>query len=181
VRLLGIGTIDVTRVPPNRLKVLARSASSARSQAIARMPENRRIAKRALRGKLPPQTSRTMLAFVYLLEFTATDDALDLFDWLIGSILNRSKSDGEKERLRTLKDLDAAALRLTQASEVLLDLSNKDVDVRPLVFEIVSAEQLTLAVAKVKALVRPPEDKYYDLMLSRWRHIRLFLPKMLVW
>jgi hypothetical protein len=78
VRLLGIGTIDVTRVPPNRLKVLARSASSARSQAIARMPENRRIAKRALRGKLPPQTSRTMLAFVYLLEFTATDDALDL-------------------------------------------------------------------------------------------------------
>jgi TnpA family transposase len=165
VRLLGIGTIDVTRVPPNRLKVLARSASAARSQAIARMPASRRIA--------------TMLAFVYLLEFTATDDALDLFDWLIGSILNKSKSDGEKERLRTLKDLDAAALRLTQAGEVLLDLSNKDVDVRSLVFAIVSAEQLTLAVAKVKALVRPPEDKYYDLMLSRWRHVRLFLPKLL--
>ena len=165
VRLLGIGTIDVTRVPPNRLKVLARSASAARSQAISRMPEIRRIA--------------TMLAFVYLLEFTATDDALDLFDWLIGSILNKSKSDGEKERLRTLKDLDAAALRLTQAGEVLLDLSNQDVDVRSLVFAIVSAEQLTLAVAKVKALVRPPEDKYYDLMLSRWRHVRLFLPKLL--
>ncbi len=165
VRSLGIGAINVTQIPPNRLKVLARSAGAARSQAISRMPENRRIA--------------TMLAFIYILEFTATDDALDLFDWLIGSILTKSKSDGEKERLRTLKDLDAAALRLTQAGEVLLDLSQKDVDVRKLVFEIVSAEQLALAVAKVKALVRPPEDKYYDMMLSRWRHVRLFLPKLL--
>ena len=165
VRSLGIGTINVTQIPPNRLKVLARSASAARSQAISRMPEIRRIA--------------TMLAFVYILEFTATDDALDLFDWLIGSILTKSQSDGKKERLRTLKDLDAAALRLTQAGEVLLDLSQKDVDVRQLVFKVVSAEQLAMAVAKVKALVRPPEDKYYDMMLSRWRHIRLFLPKML--
>jgi TnpA family transposase len=165
VRALGIGTIDVSRIPPNRLKVLARSAGAARSQAIARMPESRRIA--------------TMLAFVYLLEFTAIDDVLDLFDLLISSILTKSKSDGEKERLRTLKDLDAAALRLAEASEILLDLSNKDVDVRSLVFEIVSAEQLTTAVTKVKELVRPPEDKYYDRMLSRWRHIRIFLPKLL--
>jgi hypothetical protein len=39
VRSLGIGTINVTQIPPNRLKVLARSASAARSQAISRMPE----------------------------------------------------------------------------------------------------------------------------------------------
>ena len=126
VRSLGMGIIDMSRLPPNRLKVLARSAGAVRSQSIARMPDRRRIA--------------TMLAFVYLLEFTATDDILDLFDWLIGSILNKSKSDGEKERLRTLKDLDAAALRLTQASEVLLNLSNQDVDVRSLVFAIISEE-----------------------------------------
>jgi TnpA family transposase len=163
VRSLGIGTIDVSQVPPNRLKVLARSAGNA--QSIARMPESKRIA--------------TMLAFVYLLEFTAIDDVLDLFDWLIGSILTKSKSDGEKERLRTLKDLDAAALRLTEASEVLLDLANEDVDVRSLVFAIVPLEQLTAAVTKVKELVRPPEDKYYDKMLTRWRHIRIFLPKLL--
>ena len=107
VRSLGIGTIDVTQIPPNRLKVLARSAGAARSQAISRMPENRRIA--------------TMLAFVYILEFTATDDALDLFDWLISSILTKSKSDGEKERLRTLKDL-----QLTFAAELVALTSQLD-------------------------------------------------------
>ena len=42
VRSLGIGNIDVSQVPPNRLKVLARSAGAARSQAISRMPDTRR-------------------------------------------------------------------------------------------------------------------------------------------
>ena len=165
VRSLGIGKIDVSQVPPNRFKVLARSASMARSQAIARMPDIRRIA--------------TILAFVYILELTATDDAIDILDLLIGTILTKSKSDGEKERLRTIKDLDAAALRLSQAGEVLLDSSKPDSNVRSSVFEIISPEQLEQAVAKVKALVRPPDDEYYDMMLSRWRHVRLFLPKLL--
>ncbi len=165
VRSLGLGQIDVSQIPPNRLKVLARSAGAARSQAISRMPDIRRIA--------------TMLAFVYVLEFTATDDAIDLFDLLIAAILTKSKSDGEKERLRTLKDLDAAALRLSQAGEVLLDPSKNDSDVRSNIFAIISPEQLEQDIAKVKALVRPSDDKYYDMMLSHWRHVRLFLPKLL--
>jgi len=73
VRSLGLGQIDVSQIPPNRLKVLARSALLARSQAISRMPDTRRIA--------------TMLAFIYILEFTATDDAIDLFDLLITAAL----------------------------------------------------------------------------------------------
>ena len=165
VRSLGLGQIDVSQIPPNRLKVLARSALLARSQAISRMPDTRRIA--------------TMLAFIYILEFTATDDAIDLFDLLITAILNKSKNEGEKDRLRTLKDLDAAALRLSTASEVLLDPTSSDSDVRSNVFAIMSSEQLEQAISKVKALVRPSDDKYYDMMLSHWRHVRLFLPKLL--
>ena len=38
VRALGINKLDVSRVPPSRLKVLARTATIARDQAIARMP-----------------------------------------------------------------------------------------------------------------------------------------------
>ncbi|MBA3922645.1 MAG: Tn3 family transposase, partial [Nostocaceae cyanobacterium] len=165
VRSLGLGQIDVSQIPPNRLKVLARSATAARSQAISRMPEIRRIA--------------TMLAFIYILEFTATDDAIDLFDLLITAILAKSKSDGEKERLRTLKDLDAAALRLSMVGEILIDPSKNNRDLRSLVFAIISPEQLEQDIAKVKALVRPKNDKYYDLMLTHWRHVRLFLPKLL--
>ena len=120
-----------------------------------------------------------MLAFVYILEFTATDDAIDLFDLLISALLAKSKRDGEKERLRTIKDLDAAALRLSKAGDVLLNPDCDDVNVRSLVFALISREQLAQAVAKVKELARPDDEEYYDTMLSRWRHVRLFLPKLL--
>jgi len=54
VRALGVNTLDLSRIPPSRLKVLARTAASARAQTIARMPTERRIA--------------TLLAFACVLE-----------------------------------------------------------------------------------------------------------------
>lgn len=165
VRALGVSTLDVSAVPPSRLKVLARTAATARAQAIARMPSSRRIA--------------TLLAFVYVLEATATDDALDLLDLLIGDLVATSKRTGEQERLRTIKDLDAAALRLSEACAVLLDSTCDDKLVRSEVFIRMSKEQLTQAVSKVEALARPPDDDYYDVMMRRWKYIRLFLPRLL--
>ena len=49
------------------------------------------------------------------------DDALDLLDLLMSDILREAHNDGEKERLRTLRDLDAAALQLWDALQILLD------------------------------------------------------------
>ncbi len=114
-----------------------------------------------------------------LLEYTATDDVIDLFDLLVKGLLSKSKREGEQQRLRTLKDLDAAALKLTEAVEVLIDTEYEDINVRMSAFARVSQEQLALAVAKVKSLARPEEDEYYDLLLSRWRGIRIFLPSLL--
>jgi hypothetical protein len=37
-RELGVGDLDLSRVPPGRLKLLARSATTARAQAIQRTP-----------------------------------------------------------------------------------------------------------------------------------------------
>lgn len=165
VRALGVNTLDVSKVPPSRLKLLARTAASARAQAITRMPPERRVA--------------TLLAFVHVLEATATDDAIDLLDLLIGDLLTTSKRIGEKERLRTIKDLDAAALRLKQACAVLLDPSCDDHRVRTEVFTRISKEKLAMAMAQVEALTRPPDDDYYDVMMRRWKHVRIFLPRLL--
>ena len=165
VRSLGVGELDLSIVPPNRLKALAHYAAAAWAQTIVRMSTERRVA--------------TLLAFVHVLEATATDDAIDLLDLLIGNLLASSKRTGEQERLRTIKDLDAAALRLCEACAVLLDSTYDDQSVRVEVFARISVERLAQAMAQVKALARPPDDDYYDVMLCRWQHIRLFLPRLL--
>lgn len=162
---LGINALDVSKVPPTRLKLLARTAASVRAQAIARMPPERRAA--------------TLLAFVHVLEATATDDAIDLLDLLIGDLLATSKRTGEKERLRTIKDLDAAAMRLKEACSVLLDPTCDDNRVRTEVFTRISKEHLAMAMAQVEALTRPPDDDYYDVMMRRWKHVRIFFPRLL--
>ncbi|MBD2773974.1 Tn3 family transposase [Iningainema tapete] len=165
VRAIGVNTLSLSAIPKSQLKVLARTASSVRAQAIARMPPERRTA--------------TLLAFVHVLEATATDDAIDLLDLLIGDLLASSKRIGERERLRTIKDLDAAALQLCKACGVLLDSTCDDQKVRDEIFTRISKEQLTQAISKVEALARPDDDDYGDVMMRRWKHVRIFLPRLL--
>ena len=104
---LGVGNLSLAGIPPGRTKSLARHAAAARAQAVARMPPERRIA--------------TLLAFAREFEIRALDDALDVFDLLITEIFRTAKNTGQKERIRTLGDLDKAALRLKTAVNVLLE------------------------------------------------------------
>jgi hypothetical protein len=90
-----VGALPLDHLPPNRLRALARYGAAARAQALARMAPERRTA--------------TLLAFARTFESIALDDTLDLLDLLISDMLREAHNDGEKERLRTLRDLDAAA------------------------------------------------------------------------
>ncbi|MBC0060593.1 hypothetical protein FSJ07_026155, partial [Escherichia coli] len=74
----------------------------------ARMPQQRKLA--------------VLTAFVKAQEITALDDAVDVLDMLILDIIRiirEAKKTGQKKRLRTLKDLDQAALLLARACALL--------------------------------------------------------------
>jgi TnpA family transposase len=165
VRSLGINTLNFSGIPASRLKALARHAATIRVQAIARMPFERRIA--------------TLLAFIHTLEALAADDTLDVLELLIKDLLSKSVRDGKKERLRTIKDLDAAALRLGTACAVILDPNCEDKSVREVIFQLIPQEKLQASVSKVEELARPPEDDYYPELLKRWTIVRRFLPSLL--
>ncbi len=165
IRGLGVAHIDLSAVPPVRIHVLARYAAAARTQAIARMS--------------PPRRHATLLAFAKVQEVTALDDVLDLLDQLVTAMLARVERAGQQRRLRSLKDLDAAALLLHGACLVLLDPGCTDRRVRETVFARIPRDQLTRAVALVSDLVGPADDHYFEDLRTRYSQIRRFLPAFL--
>ena len=164
VRVLTLGLPIIDHVPPGRVTALARFATVSKAQAVARMPLERRTA--------------TLLAFVRTLEATAQDDVLDLFDIVVTTLFTDAAKVGKKARLRTIRDLDAAALQLRRAGGVLMDEAVKDDDVREAAFAIVPRTALAAALEQIDAIVRPPGDLYFIELRAQTGKLR-FLPAML--
>jgi TnpA family transposase len=165
IRAIGIGPLSLAHIPPNRLRALARYGAAARAQAIAQMTPERRMA--------------TLLAFAAVFEETAMDDALDLLDVLLTDIIREAHKDGEHERLRTLRDLDTAALQLWDALQILLDERVDAAAVRTQTFARIPRAQVLAAGVQVETLARPPDDHYYPELVERYRSVRRFLPTLL--
>src|SRR6516225_3254394 len=166
IRALGGRQLNLVRIPPGRVTALARYAAVAWAQTIARMPEERRLA--------------TLVAFAHVFEAVAQDDSLDLLDQLITECLTRAEKQGQKHRLHTLPELDAAALRMREVCKVVLDPKCPDSKVRVWVFESISRGQLEADVDTVGLLSRAEQDrKYYDQLLGRYSTVRRFLPGLL--
>lgn len=165
IRAIGGSELPLDRIPPNRLRALARYGAAARAQAIAQMTPERRLA--------------TLVAFAAAFEQTALDDALDLLDLLLTDIIHTAENEGQQTRLRTLHDLDAAALQLWEAIQIVLDETIEASRVRSQVFAKIPPEQLVEAAAQVATLTRPPDDNYYPELVERYQRVRRFLPTLL--
>ena len=107
------------------------------------------------------------------------DDVLDIFDTFFTTLFADATAAGIKERLRTLKDLDAAALQLATIGAMVLDPTLADADLRSLVLTIISPEEITLALDQVADLAQPPDDTYYDELATRYRRLSRVRPTFL--
>ncbi|MBA3805845.1 MAG: hypothetical protein H0X14_09075 [Acidobacteria bacterium] len=165
VRALEVNVAVSSHVPPGRIQALARFATTAKASALARLPPERRLA--------------TLVAFVMTLEATALDDALDLLDILITEIFSDATKADEKARLRSIKDLDAAATQLGQVCRLVLDANIPDAELRAVIWNTMKSEELEAALTQMEALVRPPKDMYYQELRQSWRRVRRFLPPLL--
>jgi hypothetical protein len=126
----------------------------------------------------PERRTATLLAFAQALERTAMDDAMDLFALLVSDIVRGAHNEGEKERLRTLHDLDAAALQLWEALQVLLDQGVEAAAIRTHTCARVPRERLLEAGAEVALVTRPPDDHDDAALVERYHSVRRFLPTL---
>lgn len=165
VRAVGMGEVNVSDLPESRQALLARHAQTAWAQTLQRMGEERRLA--------------TLLIFVQHLERTATDDVLDLFDALMTTLALKGEAKRRQERLRTLKDLDQAALVLQDAACVLLDESVPESELRRVVFSRIGQTRLWEAIGTVQALASEDDDPAPQALSGSYTTVRRFLPALL--
>ena len=165
IRAVGIAKVDLSDVPDARQAILARHAQTSWAQTLARMNEDRRLA--------------TLLVFVQTLERTATDDVLDLFDALLGSLLLKGEIRQRRDRLRTLKDLDQAALVLQDAVRVLLDEGVPETGLRAAVYARLGEDRLREAVSTVQELATSEHHSATEALIGSYTTVRRFLPALL--
>ncbi|MDQ2769319.1 MAG: Tn3 family transposase [Bacteroidota bacterium] len=165
IRALGVSAVPVADLPEARLARLARYAQLAWAQTLVRMGTERRLA--------------TLLVFVQALERTATDDLLDLFDNLLTSLALRGETKRRRERLRSLKDLDQAALVLQRAVQLLLDDALPAKELRQQVLDAIGEERLRAAAATVQELATPGDDPLLEALSGSYATVRRFLPALL--
>ena len=165
LRNLEFSRLNFSGLPAIKLRNLARYAGMASARYIARMPEARRLA--------------VLTAFVKAQEIAALDEAVDVLDMLILDIAREAKKTGQKKRLRTLKDLDRAALLLARACALLLDENTDESALRKTIFKSVPVARIAESVDKVNELARPHNTNFQDEMVEQYGRVKRFLPALL--
>ena len=112
------------------------------------------------------------------LEASAQDDVLDLFDVVVTKLFADAAAVGKRARLRTIRDLDAAALALREVGAVLMNEEVEDAEVRRAAFAAVPRDALAQALGQIDDLVRPPGDLYFVELRAQSGKLR-FLPGLL--
>jgi TnpA family transposase len=104
---------------------------------------------------------------------------VDLLNQLIAESLRKADSKGEAERLKSIPDLDRAALRLRDAVRVVLDVNQPDEALRAAIFALVPREQLEQDVHTVDELSRgEDETHYFENLAHHYAQMRRFLPTL---
>ncbi len=161
IKFIGIRELDFSNIPIIKIRDFARYTATSWAPSIARMPESKKIAM--------------LVSFTYIYEIQALDDILNLLDMLITDVISLAKRNGEKNRLRSLRDLDKSSSELASFAQLFLDNESKS-NLAQLIYETIPKQQITNAITTIKSLTRKKHDKYYEEMLEQFIRIRRFLP-----
>ncbi|MFJ9352207.1 DUF4158 domain-containing protein [Streptomyces sp. NPDC101237] len=154
---LGAAGWDLAAIPAGRLNALSRYASSVRPKAVADLAEPRRTA--------------TLVAFAAAMRTRSADEAIEVLDMLMSDLARTSANLAAKQRMRTLGDLDAAALMLREAWITLShSAADPEQDVRG-GFDLLDITAMHQAARTVGELARPEAETVAAELTARYRTI----------
>ena len=153
-------------IPAGKLKNLANYAFKAKASLIKRMSVKRQTA--------------LLVAFVSEYRKRAMDEQLLALSRFYETLFKRAKNKEAKERLRTIKDFDHAALTLSQIVRLLMDETISSQDLRNKVLATYPPEIIESAVTQVNQLVRNEREPIaIEELLNAYRKFRKFIPDIL--
>lgn len=174
IEALGFTGAHVVAVPPRRAAELARWGMTGKAPALRRHPYNRRLA--------------TMLATVVHLRGRAVDDALELFDTLMGNdLMARARRQSNNDTVNAHPAAARNAAVCAAAAQVLLEADGWDGPVGldrvwAAITPKVSRAELAAAVAGITAAAPPPggdpHGQWRSRLVERWALVRRFLPAL---
>jgi TnpA family transposase len=168
IRGHGLVLAPSADLPAAPLGRLARSARALKPASLAALQEPRRTA--------------TLAALFQTLEAAALDDAVELFDALVTDIFSQAEKAYRKSRLRSLRDLDAAAAVLRDLGQHVVadgDGALPPTGWRDALFERIPRANIESAMASVDSLVGAPDDRRYQELRPHWRRVRALFSALL--
>jgi len=168
IRGHGLRRAPSADVPAAPLGRLARSARAAKPANLAPLHEPRRTA--------------TLAALFQTLEAAGLDDALELFEALMTDIFRQAEKAYRTSRLRSLRDLDAAAIILRELGRQVVadgDDALPSTGWREALFERTPRLTIETAMARIDSLVSAPEDRRHQELRPYWRRVRALFSAML--
>lgn len=159
VRAFNLRPVPPRGVPATTLERLARVARVSKPSAVAALQEPRRTA--------------TVAALFYTLEAAAQDDAAELAEALLADLIKDAEGDNRKARLRSVRDLDEAALLLSEMGRMVITGDDLPLDRwREALFEQLPRADLEAAIAEVTATAKADGAKPYAELVAQWRRAR---------
>ncbi|MDA8069869.1 MAG: Tn3 family transposase [Actinomycetota bacterium] len=156
---------DLSLVPANRQRMLARYVRHATSQALAR---------RDPRFRHP-----ALLAFCAESAVRLTDEIVDLLAQGVGAQHAKARSALVALKLNVAEGANSSVLLLAELLEVLLDDTIPDAGVRDAVWKRSTPEQLQQALELAAEIRRPEGDSHLDQLNDRYHATREFAPRAL--
>lgn len=165
VRALGIETLDLSVLNPNRRRVLAREA--------------RRLLPVELRRLEAPHRYALLVCFLAELLRDLNDQAVETHDQVLRELFNRSEGRRNAEVVKRGKTFNTHTHLLRRIGQVVLDDQITDAEVRIAMFKVASRAEWERVVQECEALAQPEDYNFLSFANGSYSYLRQFGPRFL--
>jgi TnpA family transposase len=165
VRALGIEPERATRVHQNYWLKLAREGGQSTVQHLAELEPLRRYA--------------TLTALVLELTATLTDEALNMFEHLVGQMFKKSERAHAEQFHASGKSINEKVRLYARVGQALIKARSSGGDVFAAIEAVLPWSKFESTVAEAQTLAQPEEFDYLALLDERYSSVRKFAPLLL--